>query len=104
MLDEAGYAKEGRIAVTQPRRVVGFCTPSHEQNAMDSLRYAGRTQSNSKLIICLAAQAALSVARRVAEEMDTDVGAEVGYSVRFDERTSSRTRIVYQTGDHFLLT
>ena len=22
MLDEAGYAKEGRIAVTQPRRVV----------------------------------------------------------------------------------
>lgn len=43
-------------------------------------------------------QAALSVARRVAEEMDTDVGAEVGYSVRFDERTSSRTRIVYLTG------
>ncbi len=43
-------------------------------------------------------QAALSVARRVAEEMDTDVGAEVGYSVRFDERTSARTRIVYLTG------
>ena len=44
-------------------------------------------------------QAALSVARRVAEEMDTDVGAEVGYSVRFDERTSARTRIVYLTGE-----
>ncbi len=43
-------------------------------------------------------QAALTVARRVAEEMRCEVGQEVGYRVRFEERTSRRTRIVYLTG------
>ncbi|BDA44197.1 ATP-dependent RNA helicase DHX8 [Coccomyxa sp. Obi] len=62
MLYEAGFANEGRIGVTQPRRV-----------------------------------AALTVARRVAEEMNCEVGQEVGYRVRFEERTSGRTRIVYLT-------
>ncbi|EIE25953.1 putative ATP-dependent RNA helicase [Coccomyxa subellipsoidea C-169] len=41
--------------------------------------------------------AALTVARRVAEEMRCEVGQEVGYRVRFEERTSRRTRIVYLT-------
>ena len=43
MLDEAGYAKEGRIAVTQPRRVVRFCAPLHVQNEVVFTKYAGRT-------------------------------------------------------------
>lgn len=51
------------------------------------------------MMLGLSPQAALSVARRVAEEMETDVGAEIGYSVRFEERTSPRTRIVYLTGE-----
>lgn len=41
--------------------------------------------------------AAVSVARRVAEERDTTVGAEVGYAVRFEEATSDRTRIKFLT-------
>ena len=43
-------------------------------------------------------QAAVTVAHRVAQEMDTEVGQKVGYAIRFEERTSRRTRIVYLTG------
>lgn len=35
--------------------------------------------------------AAMSVARRVAEEMDVVLGEEVGYSIRFEECSSNKT-------------
>ena len=35
--------------------------------------------------------AAMSVAQRVADEMDVVLGQEVGYSIRFEDCTSSRT-------------
>lgn len=41
--------------------------------------------------------AAMSVAARVAQEMDTVLGQEVGYSIRFEDRTSSKTIIKYMT-------
>jgi len=41
--------------------------------------------------------AAMSVAARVAQEMDTKLGNEVGYSIRFEDCTSERTRIKYMT-------
>lgn len=42
--------------------------------------------------------AAISVAKRVADEMAMTLGQEVGYSVRFDDRTSpGKTRIKYLT-------
>ena len=41
--------------------------------------------------------AALSVAQRVAEEMDVPVGSTVGYAVRFDECRSPASRIVFVT-------
>lgn len=44
-------------------------------------------------------QAAVTVARRVAEEMGCEVGRDVGYAVRFEERTSASTRIKYLTGE-----
>ena len=37
--------------------------------------------------------AAMSVARRVAEELDVELGQEVGYSIRFEECTSAKTII-----------
>ena len=46
----------------------------------------------------LALQAAVTVARRVAEEMGCEVGRDVGYAVRFEERTCASTRIKYLTG------
>ncbi|CAI5937583.1 unnamed protein product [Closterium sp. NIES-64] len=41
--------------------------------------------------------AAVSVARRVAEELRVGLGGEVGYVVRFEDRSSAATRIVFQT-------
>ncbi|ETN42294.1 uncharacterized protein HMPREF1541_04235 [Cyphellophora europaea CBS 101466] len=61
-LAEAGYANDGIIACTQPRRV-----------------------------------AAMSVAKRVSEEVGCELGREVGYTIRFEDRTSPDTRIKYMT-------
>ncbi|XP_015968870.1 probable pre-mRNA-splicing factor ATP-dependent RNA helicase DEAH2 isoform X1 [Arachis duranensis] len=41
--------------------------------------------------------AAMSVSRRVAEEMDVMIGEEVGYSIRFEDCSSSRTVLKYLT-------
>ncbi|VDM96305.1 unnamed protein product [Thelazia callipaeda] len=41
--------------------------------------------------------AAMSVATRVAEEMDVQLGAEVGYSIRFEDCVSDRTILKYCT-------
>jgi len=61
-LAEDGYADNGRIGCTQPRRV-----------------------------------AAMSVAKRVAEEVGCRLGQEVGYTIRFEDCTSPETRIKYMT-------
>lgn len=39
----------------------------------------------------------MSVAKRVAEEMDVELGEEVGYSIRFEDRTSRKTKLKYLT-------
>jgi len=44
--------------------------------------------------------AAMSVSRRVSEEMDVTLGEEVGYSIRFEDCSSSRTVLKYA---YFLL-
>lgn len=41
--------------------------------------------------------AAMSVAKRVAEEMNVKLGDEVGYSIRFEDYTSHKTIIKYMT-------
>ena len=61
-LAEAGFANDGMIGCTQPRRV-----------------------------------AAMSVAKRVAEEVGCELGKEVGYLIRFEDHTSPETRIKYMT-------
>jgi pre-mRNA-splicing factor ATP-dependent RNA helicase DHX38/PRP16 len=57
-LYEEGYAREGLIGCTQPRRV-----------------------------------AAMSVAKRVSEEMEVKLGGLVGYAIRFEDCTSDETMI-----------
>ncbi|XP_057695988.1 probable ATP-dependent RNA helicase DHX40 [Corythoichthys intestinalis] len=61
-LYEAGFCKNGKICVTQPRRV-----------------------------------AAITVAQRVAHEMQCILGREVGYQVRFDDFTTQDTEVKYMT-------
>eukprot|EP01065_Artemidia_motanka_P011802 TRINITY_DN1642_c7_g1_i1.p1 TRINITY_DN1642_c7_g1~~TRINITY_DN1642_c7_g1_i1.p1 ORF type:complete len:727 (+),score=205.35 TRINITY_DN1642_c7_g1_i1:88-2268(+) len=41
--------------------------------------------------------AAMSVAQRVADEMDVELGHEVGYTIRFEDCTSERTLLKYMT-------
>ncbi|AGO10010.1 AaceriAAR020Wp [[Ashbya] aceris (nom. inval.)] len=41
--------------------------------------------------------AAVSVAKRVSEEMGCKLGEEVGYTIRFEDETSRKTRIKYMT-------
>ena len=41
--------------------------------------------------------AAMSVAKRVAEEVGCTLGQEVGYTIRFEDRTSPETKIKYMT-------
>lgn len=41
--------------------------------------------------------AAMSVAKRVADEVGCSLGDEVGYSIRFEDCTSAKTRIKYMT-------
>lgn len=52
-----------------------------------------------KLIACTQPRrvAAMSVAQRVADEMDVTLGDEVGYSIRFEDMTSQRTVLKYMT-------
>uniref|UniRef100_A0A8C9Y364 RNA helicase n=1 Tax=Sander lucioperca TaxID=283035 RepID=A0A8C9Y364_SANLU len=61
-LHQAGLCKDGKIGITQPRRV-----------------------------------AAITVAQRVAQEMQCNLGREVGYQVRFDDCTSPSTVVKYMT-------
>ena len=41
--------------------------------------------------------AAMSVSKRVAEEMDVEYGSEVGYTIRFENFTNSKTQLKYLT-------
>jgi pre-mRNA-splicing factor ATP-dependent RNA helicase DHX15/PRP43 len=41
--------------------------------------------------------AAMSVAKRVSEEMDVQLGGTVGYTIRFEDRTGPNTRLKYLT-------
>ncbi|KAG4302822.1 hypothetical protein PCK1_000982, partial [Pneumocystis canis] len=61
-LAEEGFANNGKIGCTQPRRV-----------------------------------AAMSVAKRVADEVGCRLGQEVGYTIRFEDCTSPETKIKYMT-------
>lgn len=52
-----------------------------------------------KMVACTQPRrvAAMSVAQRVADEMDVKLGQEVGYSIRFEDNTSSNTMLKYMT-------
>ncbi|EON61234.1 pre-mRNA-splicing factor ATP-dependent RNA helicase PRP43 [Coniosporium apollinis CBS 100218] len=53
----------------------------------------------NKMVACTQPRrvAAMSVAQRVAQEMDVPLGEEVGYSIRFEDKTSSKTMLKYMT-------
>lgn len=62
-------------------------------------------QRGSKTIACTQPRrvAAMSIARRVAEEMDVEMGVEVGYTIRFEDCTSNNDTILKFMTDGMLL-
>ncbi|KAH9885967.1 P-loop containing nucleoside triphosphate hydrolase protein [Xylariomycetidae sp. FL2044] len=52
-----------------------------------------------KMVACTQPRrvAAMSVAQRVADELDVNLGEEVGYSIRFEDKTSPKTMLKYMT-------
>lgn len=61
--------------------------------------YDDLPQQERKLVACTQPRrvAAMSVAERVAQEMDVKLGEEVGYSIRFEDMTSQKTILKYMT-------
>jgi len=57
-----------------------------------------------KLIACTQPRrvAAMSVAQRVADELDVNLGEEVGYSIRFENKTGPKTLLKYMTDGQLL--
>lgn len=56
-------------------------------------------QTQNRMVACTQPRrvAAMSVAQRVAAEMDVKLGEEVGYSIRFEDMTSPKTVLKYMT-------
>ncbi|EMC91820.1 hypothetical protein BAUCODRAFT_79257 [Baudoinia panamericana UAMH 10762] len=56
-------------------------------------------QQQGKMVACTQPRrvAAMSVAQRVAQEMDVTLGEEVGYSIRFEDMTGPKTILKYMT-------
>jgi len=57
------------------------------------------SNGDNRMVACTQPRrvAAMSVAQRVAEELDVELGQEVGYSIRFEEVTSPKTRLKFMT-------
>lgn len=70
-----------------------------EALSLDSRNQNPDPRRRKKLIGCTQPRriAAVSVAKRVAEELRVETGGFVGYQVRFDDRTSRETRIKFMT-------
>ncbi|KAJ0170080.1 hypothetical protein K1T71_014686 [Dendrolimus kikuchii] len=64
-----------------------------------SVEFAAITAGKSKGVACTQPRrvAAMSVAQRVAEEMDVALGQQVGYSIRFEDCSGPQTILKYMT-------
>ncbi|GMR41779.1 hypothetical protein PMAYCL1PPCAC_11974, partial [Pristionchus mayeri] len=69
------------------------------QWAVEYVRRESLRTGMKKLVACTQPRrvAAMSVATRVAEEMDVQLGQEVGYSIRFEDCVSAQTLLKYCT-------
>ena len=85
------------VATNQLLIVVGDTGSGKTTQLTQYFAEAGYT--NDGMIACTQPRrvAAMSVAKRVSEEVGCELGQEVGYSIRFEDRTSPATRIKYMT-------
>ncbi len=73
--------------------------PKMVAEALENSNSKSQSSRKSKIIGCTQPRriAAVSVAKRVAEELGVGLGGFVGYQVRFDECVSGETRIKFMT-------
>ncbi|KAL6950918.1 hypothetical protein ACO0QE_000200 [Hanseniaspora vineae] len=74
-------------------------TGSGKTTQLTQYLYEEGYNANGLMIGCTQPRrvAAISVAKRVSEEMECALGGKVGYTVRFDDQTSRDTKIKYMT-------
>ncbi|KAK2634797.1 hypothetical protein Ddye_029589 [Dipteronia dyeriana] len=77
--------------------VIGETGSGKSTQLSQILHRHGYTKSGIIVVTQPRRVAAVSVARRVAQELDVRLGEEVGYAIRFEDRTSERTHIKYLT-------
>ncbi|KAI0294104.1 P-loop containing nucleoside triphosphate hydrolase protein [Multifurca ochricompacta] len=67
--------------------------------------YSDMPQTKKKIVACTQPRrvAAMSVAKRVADEMDVSLGKQVGYSIRFEDMTEPGTTFLKYMTDGMLL-
>ncbi|KAJ2861592.1 Pre-mRNA-splicing factor ATP-dependent RNA helicase PRP16 [Coemansia erecta] len=85
------------IAENQVTIVVGETGSGKTTQLAQYLHESGYTRTG--MVGCTQPRrvAAMSVAKRVAEEMGVKIGSEVGYAIRFEDCTSKQTRLKYMT-------
>lgn len=93
--------KEDLIAAIKEHQVliIEGETGSGKTTQIPQYLYEAGFTNDGKKIGCTQPRrvAAMSVAARVAQEMEVKLGNEVGYSIRFEDCTSERTVIKYMT-------
>lgn len=74
-------------------------TGSGKTTQLPQYLYEAGYAKDGMLIACTQPRrvAAMSVAKRVAEELDVQLGQEVGYSIRFEDVTSENTKIRFMS-------
>lgn len=84
--------------------IVGETGSGKTTQILQYLYEYGYGKDDNKILACTQPRrvAAISVATRVAEEMNCIIGQLVGYTIRFDDNTSEFTRIKYMTDGIFL--
>ncbi|XP_059657727.1 probable pre-mRNA-splicing factor ATP-dependent RNA helicase DEAH4 [Cornus florida] len=77
--------------------IIGETGSGKSTQLSQMLHKRGYTKSGMIAVTQPRRVAAVSVSRRVAQELGVRLGEEVGYAIRFEDRTSERTRIKYLT-------
>ena len=74
-------------------------TGSGKTTQLSQYLYESGYSNDGRIIVCTQPRrvAAMSVAKRVAQERNVKLGNEVGYAIRFEDCTSDKTRIKYCT-------
>lgn len=86
------YLKENQVIVLQGETGSGKTTQIPQFALLSG-------EAKGKMVACTQPRrvAAMSVAKRVADEMDVKLGDEVGYSIRFEDMCNEKTKLKYLT-------